>query len=140
MKSSQRVPGLAAVRLLTVVVVLTSVSLDGQSPPDSARGGQPLTIFNRQGKVAATIGEPGLYSQPAFSPDGTRVAVAKVNPLTQTTDIWVLSLGAGQSTRITSDPAADTEPVWSPDGTQLAFISRRSGTWAVTPRARHHQR
>jgi Tol biopolymer transport system component len=112
-------------------VVLTSVCLDGQSPPGSTLGGQPLTVFNRQGRVAATIGEPGLYSQPAFSPDGTRVAVAKVNPLTQTTDIWVLSLGAGQSTRITSDPAADTEPVWSPDGTQLAFISRRSGTWAV---------
>jgi Tol biopolymer transport system component len=119
-----------AVGLLTAMA-LAPDCVDGQTRPDSSLGPQPLTVFDRQGKAAATIGQPGVYSQPAFSPDGTRVAVAKVDPQTQTADIWVLSLGAGQDTRITSDPAADTEPVWSPDGTQLAFISRRGGTWSV---------
>ena len=129
MKTIPRAP-MVAVGLLRVAIALAPVSA-GQVRPESSPGSQPLTVFDREGKVATTIGEPGLYTQPAFSPDGRRVAVAKVDPQTQTTDIWVLGVAAGQSTRITSDPAVDTEPVWSPDGTQLAFISRRGGTWTV---------
>jgi Tol biopolymer transport system component len=129
-KPSRRV-SIVAVGLLLAAIVPAAVSVGGQGRPESSPGSQPLTVFDRQGNVVATIGEPGLYSQPSFSPDGTRVAVAKVDLQTQTTDIWVLSLAEAQSTRITSDPAADTEPVWSPDGTQVAFISRRAGTWRV---------
>jgi eukaryotic-like serine/threonine-protein kinase len=129
-KTSRRAP-IVAVGFLLVATMPAAVSVAGQDRLASSPGSQPLTVFDRQGKVVTMIGEPGVYVQPAFSPDGTRVAVAKVDPQTQTTDIWVLSLAEAQSTRITSDPAADTEPVWSPDGTQLAFISRRAGIWRV---------
>jgi eukaryotic-like serine/threonine-protein kinase len=127
--TSSRLATVAAAGLLSAAIGLGSISLVGQIHLDSSLGGQPLTIVNREGQVVGTVGEPGLYSQPAFSPDGTRVAVAKVDPATQTTDIWVITLAAGQSRRISSDPASDTEPVWSPDGTQVAFISRRAGSW-----------
>src|SRR6185436_16469669 len=129
MTTSRRFATVAAVGLVSAAIGLGSVFVNGQTRPDPSPGGQPLTIFDREGKVVGTVGEPGSYSQPAFSPDGTRVAVAKVDPATQTTDIWVVTLPAGQSRRISVDPAPDTEPVWSPDGTQVAFISRRTGTW-----------
>ena len=129
MTTAARCATIAAATLLSAATSLSSISLEGQTRLDSSPGGQPLTIFDRDGKVVGTVGEPGLYSQPAFSPDATQVAVAKVDPATQTTDIWVVTLPAGQSRRISSDPASDTEPVWSPDGTQVAFISRRAGSW-----------
>ena len=31
-----------------------------------------LTMYDRQGKVVSTIGQPGFYNQPNLSPDGTR--------------------------------------------------------------------
>lgn len=127
--TSRRFAMVAVIGLVSAAIGLGSVSLDGQTRPDSSPGGQPLTIFDREGKVVRTVGEPGFYSQPAFSPDGTRVAVAKVDPATQTTDIWVVPLAAGEARRISSDPESDTEPVWSPDGSQVAFISRRAGSW-----------
>ena len=35
------------------------------------RGLQQLTVFDRQGTVVSRVGEPGSYSQAAFSPDGS---------------------------------------------------------------------
>ena len=35
------------------------------------------TIFDRKGQVLKKVGEPALYSQPAFSPDGKRLLVFK---------------------------------------------------------------
>src|SRR5579864_7696340 len=33
---------------------------------------QQIGVFDRQGKVLSTLGEPGPYNQPALSPDGNR--------------------------------------------------------------------
>src|SRR5262245_43596059 len=33
-----------------------------------------ITLFDKQGKPLKAVGEPGVYTQPALSPDGTRVA------------------------------------------------------------------
>ena len=109
-----------------IALTLKSTSVNGQTP-----GGQALTVLDRDGHIVSTIAELGRYSQPAFSPDGLRVAVARIDAQTQNQDIWIFTLSTGESTRITSDPAPDTEPVWSPDGSQLVFISRREGTWGL---------
>jgi Tol biopolymer transport system component len=37
----------------------------------------------------------------------------------------------GREYRVTDDPADDAEPLWSPDGRYLAFISNRSGSFAL---------
>jgi Tol biopolymer transport system component len=114
-----------------VTSLVTAATAIGAAQRESTSGTQPLTIFDRRGRVSAVVGDPGIYSQPAFSPDGARVAVVKTNPATQNADVWVITMSSGAALRLTSDPAADTEPTWSPDGKQLAFISRRNGAWGI---------
>jgi len=93
------------------------------------RDARVLTVFDRQGKVVATVGERALYNQVAFSPDGTRLVVNKFDLESETQDLWVLDVATGKSTRITSslrlEPAS--MGVWSPDGSQVAYTALRAG-------------
>jgi eukaryotic-like serine/threonine-protein kinase len=84
-----------------------------------------LTWFDQQGNPAGALGDPGEYSSPAISPDGSRVAAA-MGPAANW-DIWILDVARGSSTRFTFDPARDDFPAWSPDGKNIAFSSNRSG-------------
>ena len=88
-----------------------------------------LTVFDRQGKVVATVGERALYNQPVFSPDRTRLAVIKRDSESDTADLWLLDVATGQSTRITSSQPGEysRSPVWSPDGSQIAYAALRGG-------------
>jgi len=105
----------------------SSVSRDGERfviavPPSRLR---QLTILDRQGKVVKTVGEPGVYGQPAFSPDGTRVAVTRNDPKTGNNDIWTFDVATGKGNAVTSDVWQDNTPIWSADGKQLAYVSTR---------------
>jgi hypothetical protein len=82
-----------------------------------------ITIFDRQGKAVRTVGEPGVYTQAAFSPDGSRIAVIRSDRQTGNADVWVYDIDTGKGTAITSDAIADSAPVWSADGTQIAYVS-----------------
>ena len=105
---------------------LFSVSDTGTLVYRGGTGAQTvLTWFDQQGNPAGTLGDPGDYSSPATSPDGSRVAVA-MGPETSR-DIWILDVARGASTRFTFDPARDDFPAWSPDGKYIAFSSTRSG-------------
>jgi eukaryotic-like serine/threonine-protein kinase len=87
------------------------------------RGGgeQLLTWYDRDGKALGTVGEPGDYRGLALSPDGTRVAYSKRSG--QTSNIWLLDLSRGTSTRFTFGSTMDSRPVWSPDGKRITFRS-----------------
>ena len=86
---------------------------------------QQITVVDRQGGAARQVGEPGLYQNPALSPDGTRVAVRRNDPRTGTGDIWTFDLVSGRGTPVTNDSSLDGSPVWSPDGRQVAYVSLR---------------
>ena len=105
----------------------SSVSRDGERfviavPPSRLR---QLTILDRQGKVVKEVGEPGVYAQPAFSPDGTRVAVTRNDPKTGNNDIWTFDVATGKGYAVTNDVWQDNTPIWSADSKQLAYVSTR---------------
>jgi TolB protein len=60
---------------------------------------------------------------PAWSPDGTKIAFARVEPETEFGDIFVANAdGSGTAQNLTNDPAAlNREPVWSPGGDAIAY-------------------
>ena len=66
----------------------------------------------------------GINGAPAFSPDGTRLAVAL--SFQGDLDIYTLELDTGALTRVTEGGSIDTEPAWIDDDT-LVFTSDRSG-------------
>ncbi len=67
----------------------------------------------------------GINGAPAWSPDGSRLALtlSKVgNP-----EIYVFNLRSRRLRRMTVNGAIDTEATWAPDGRSIIFTSDRSG-------------
>jgi Tol biopolymer transport system component len=81
--------------------------------------------------VVQLTSDPASDIQPAFSPDGRRVAFAS-NRGGQW-DIWVVNTDGGPALRITDSMADEVHPSWSPDGRQLVFCSLPAdgGQWEL---------
>ena len=89
--------------------------------------GTQLVWFDRSGELLGEASQPGLYNNPALSPDETRVAVERREITSADADIWILDLTRGTTSRFTFEPGSDQFPTWSPDGREIAFGSTRSG-------------
>jgi Tol biopolymer transport system component len=68
---------------------------------------------------------PGIFQGLRLSPEGLRLALDQ--NIGGNSEVWVIHLGLGVSSRRTFDASADVNPVWSPDGTQIVFSSSRLG-------------
>jgi Tol biopolymer transport system component len=82
-----------------------------------------LTWFSRTGRPLGTVGEPGVYYDPALSPDGSTMAVEKHDWERFSGDIWTVDLSRGAFSRLTTAPGFENVAIWSPDGRQIAFSS-----------------
>jgi Tol biopolymer transport system component len=82
-----------------------------------------LTLVSRTGRPLQTLGEPAVYFDPIFSPDGSAVALEKHDAARGTGDIWTVDLARGAFTRVSAAPGYETTPVWSPDGRRVAYAS-----------------
>src|SRR5262249_42231328 len=110
-------------------------SADGERflvlPPPRGPQLQQLTVFDRQGQIVQKVGEPGLYSQPAFSPDAQRLVVTKNDRQTSQADLWTIELASGKTTQLTNDTLPKIAPLWSPDGRYIYYTSFRDGDFPI---------
>ena len=70
----------------------------------------------------------GSFSDPALSPDGKRLAVARRIDA-QTVDIWIKQLDRGPSIKLTLEGSDNLFPTWTPDGRSVTFSSDAAGSF-----------
>ena len=77
-------------------------------------------------------GHPGAgpASDPAWSPDGRKLAFVRLNASVGS-PIYVVKADGSGLLRLTRNPALDADPTWSPDGRRIAFASERDGNSEV---------
>ncbi len=98
----------------------------GDTPPED--GGNPEALRR-------LTEDDSAESWPAWSPDGSRIVyvadfvdatVVELNGI----DLFIINVGDGSITRVTSDADAlvETQPDWSPDGTKVVFSGTVEGS------------
>lgn len=94
--------------------------------------GQPvhdLFVVNRNGTGIRRLTDmPGMETDPAWSPDGQRIAFTASNPVTLTRDIYVINVdGTGEGlvslTETLGNGLNEMQPAWSADGALVAFAA-----------------
>lgn len=69
--------------------------------------------------------DPGPDQDPAWSPDGTRIAFTSTRDGDD--EIYVMHADGSNPVQLTQPQSSDDCPAWSPDGTRIAFTSVRDG-------------
>ena len=90
-------------------------------------GGQNVSIYwmDREGKFTPLRETPGGYFDPAFSPDGKRLALEISDGKRR--DIWVYEWERDALTRLTFAGEVNQFPAWTPDGQRIAYSSVEKG-------------
>ncbi len=93
-----------------------------------------LAWMDREGRVLETLPTPAAeYDTPVLSPDARHVAIGRTSPET-IKDLWVVDLGSGVASKLTTDRLYAESPVWSPDGRTIAFSSLVGGDRVIFTR------
>jgi dipeptidyl aminopeptidase/acylaminoacyl peptidase len=72
------------------------------------------------GQQQPLVAEPGSYSSPRWSPDGTRLAYVGAAEDSKP-QLYVRWMASGESARITGLPESPDSIAWSPDGRRIAY-------------------
>jgi Tol biopolymer transport system component len=89
-----------------------------------------LWVLDIGGKPKPLTNDAYYKEDPAWSPDGTRLAYSSDKAGTE--DIYILDLATKVEKRITTDAAsAEVGSAWSPDGKQLAYQDQSGATYVL---------
>jgi len=92
----------------------------------SQRDGGGIFVMNADGSGVQRINSrPSI--NPAWSPDGTRIAFSGYVAADDNYEIFVMNSDGTGETRLTTNAGGDFGPSWSPNGARIAFYSDRSG-------------
>jgi Tol biopolymer transport system component len=84
----------------------------------SAEGGGERRLTDAEDE-SATDDSPFFQIDPAWSPDGSKIAFASGR--SGSSDIYVMNADGTATSRLTSTDQNDAHPTWSADGTTIAF-------------------
>ena len=104
-----------------------SYKYDGQGWDDGKRS-HLFVVDVATGEARQITNGDFNHTDPAWSPDGTRLAFVSDRDSKGTdyegrhSDVWVLPAAGGDPMRISDHAEADWDPVWSPDGKEIAFF------------------
>src|ERR1700733_3836537 len=85
-----------------------------------------LTWYDRAGKELGRLGDAGVLSNPALSPDDSRLVVDVADTKANNINIWLNDLKRGTDSRFTFDTSEDVGGIWSRDGALVAYRSLQS--------------
>jgi len=88
---------------------------------------QEVFWMDRSGKRLDVLAKTGRIELMALSPDEKRVALGISDTQTGTSDVWLLDVSRGTTSRFTSG-GNNFNPIWSPDGSRIAFSAVNQST------------
>src|SRR6266481_7093409 len=89
-----------------------------------AYAGDLWSVLRDGGAAVRLTSGAGVETDPAFSPDGTRIAFT--GEYDGNVDVFVVPASGGVPKRLTWHPAADRVLGWTPDGKRIIFGSART--------------
>jgi tetratricopeptide (TPR) repeat protein len=104
-----------------MIVCLTNLGLMAVGRADKARA---LALL--EGETNLTQTPDIIESDPAWSPDGSRIAFVVGTVQQENASIWAMNADGSEQTQITDGPF-DFAPNWSPDGAKITFIGPGDG-------------
>ncbi|HSD66174.1 MAG TPA: protein kinase [Vicinamibacteria bacterium] len=88
----------------------------------------PIELRDRRGALVRSVGTPGMYRSPAFSPDGRWIAATGHPHVREDNhDVWLFDTTGRSVVRFTIEPTEEMDAVWSPDGKALFFAANVKG-------------
>lgn len=112
---------------LNVTASVTGTLLDGEAQ----RARNELVWRKRDGTLIEVAAEESDYITPNISPDASRIAVTKADPISGDYDIWIDDLRQKHLSRFTFQRGINYYPVWTPNGESIIYTSNFAGRLMV---------
>ena len=87
----------------------------------------PISWLSASGQLTPLLAQPGAYTTPRLSPDGSRLAYSAA--ASKGGDLWIYDLQRGAPTQLTFTGPGFREVAWAPDSRHLVYGDGASLWW-----------